>query len=222
MRRVSTDSRKYEVYSKEDIVKIIQSISGNVYTVYSDWIKLCAIAIQNAVVINEQREQEYKTIIKKYKQSEVESFVTAFGILQILIEEKFDDYLGSIYMMLENGSKRTGQFFTPYHLSQLVAEVSEAPEADGRIAINEPACGAGANIIAFLEKKSKEGINYQKKYKIVAQDLDWNCVYMCYVQLSLLGAYAVVMQKDTLSADGVNGDNILYTPMYYLSRGGCV
>lgn len=207
--------------SKEDIVKLIQSIQGNVYTVYSDWVKLCAITIQNAVMKNETREQEYMHIISRYKEQDVTKFVEAFGILQMLIEEKYEDYLGSMYMMLENGSKRTGQFFTPYHISELVAELAaETEESNGRKIINEPSCGGGANIIAFLAKKKRENVNFQQEYEIIAQDLDWNCVYMCYVQLSLMGAYARVIQGDTLS-NSRKDDHVLYTPMYLLSRGGC-
>lgn len=52
-------------------------------------------------------------------------------------------------------------------------------------------------IAAAMELKSK-GVNYQDELEVVAQDLDWNCVYMCYIQLSLLGISAVVVQGDTL------------------------
>ena len=33
---------------------------------------------------------------------------------------------------------------------------------------------------------------------MIAQDLDWNGVYMTYIQLSLLGVKATVVQGDTL------------------------
>ena len=54
-------------------------------------------------------------------------------------------------------------------------------------------------MIAALEVAKEYGINYQKQVRIIAQDLDWNGVYMTYLQLSLLGADAVVVQGDTLS-----------------------
>lgn len=205
-------------YTKEDIVKRMRAISGNIYSVYTDWVKMCAIAIHNSVNFDSDMENDYLTIVKRYKTNELELFAESFGILQMLIENKFDDYLGSIYMMLETGSKRTGQFFTPYHISQLVASFAEEKRIEGRIIINEPSCGAGANIIAFLEKEYKKGVNYQLEYEVIAQDLDWNCIYMCYIQLSLLGVYGKLMQGDTLSE---LPKNVLYTPAYYLDR-GCV
>ena len=70
-------------------------------------------------------------------------------------------------------------------------------------------------IAAAMELKSK-GMNYQDKLEVVAQDLDWNCVYMCYVQLSLLGINAVVVQGDTLHEPhdkDVPKQRVMATPM---------
>lgn len=53
-------------------------------------------------------------------------------------------------------------------------------------------------IIAVAEVMKNQGVNYQKRLHIVAQDLDWNGLYMTYVQLSLLGIKAIVVQGDTL------------------------
>ena len=66
------------------------------------------------------------------------------------------------------------------------------------LTVYEPSCGAGGNIIAMLQCLKKNGINYQKDCDIVCQDLDYRCVYMCYVQLSFLGAKALVVQGNTL------------------------
>ena len=53
-------------------------------------------------------------------------------------------------------------------------------------------------IIAAAKALSDSGINYQKHLEVVAQDLDWKGVYMTYLQLSLLGIKATVVQGDTL------------------------
>ena len=75
-----------------------------------------------------------------------------------------------------------------------------------KITINEPTCGGGGMIIAAADVLKRRGINYQRCMKVFAQDLDWKCVYMCYVQLSLLGVDAVVVQGDTL-CDPYTGNN---------------
>lgn len=55
-------------------------------------------------------------------------------------------------------------------------------------------------IIAIAERMRDQGIDYQRKLQVVAQDLDWKGVYMCYLQLSLLGIKAICVQGDTLHA----------------------
>ena len=68
-----------------------------------------------------------------------------------------------------------------------------------RLTILEPSCGGGAMVIAAAKILQEEGVNYQKVMDVVAQDLDWKGVYMCYVQLSLLGISAICVQGNTLT-----------------------
>lgn len=53
-------------------------------------------------------------------------------------------------------------------------------------------------IIAYLKECHEAGYAYQRFLKIQAADLDSLCVHMCYVQLSILGARAVVSQQDSI------------------------
>ena len=70
-------------------------------------------------------------------------------------------------------------------------------------------------IIAVAKVLREMGIDYQKKIEVVAQDLDWNGVFMSYVQFSLLGIDAIVVQGDTLIEPYVKGypeGRVLRTP----------
>lgn len=190
--------------AKKEIESIISSISGKYspYQVFSDWVQCCAIAIANRLSmiqddVFEEREKEYTAIISKYTEEEQESFAKMFVLLADALGEDMTDVLGEIYMEMEMGSKYTGQFFTPIHVSQLCADLALCDEDE--IRVNEPACGGGAMIIATAKRLKDKGINYQKRMKVIAQDLDWKGVYMCYLQLSLLGIDAIVVQGDTLS-----------------------
>ena len=82
--------------------------------------------------------------------------------------------------------------------------------------VNEPTCGGGGSIIAVAQVLKENNVNYQNVMEVVAQDLDWKCVYMCYLQLSLLGISAAVVQGDTLQQPYVEGltetSHILFTP----------
>ena len=70
-------------------------------------------------------------------------------------------------------------------------------------------------IIAVVRVLKDRGVNPQRCMRVTAQDLDWKGVYMTYVQLSLLGIKAIVVQGDTLSAPYGKcypPERVLYTP----------
>lgn len=190
------------------IIELIEEISGSYsgHQVFTDWCAMTAISISNACTLEtsdefKQREDVYKHIIEKYQRNDIEKFAEMIALLILELEENPRDVLGDIYMQGGFGSKSTGQFFSPYNLSQLCAALTSNGSnraQDGKIKICEPSCGGGGMIIAAAMELKSKGVNYQDELEVVAQDLDWNCVYMCYVQLSLLGISAVVVQGDTL------------------------
>lgn len=190
---------------KKEIIKKINTLSGSKspYDIFCDWVKLMALAIQNrCCLIQNQiwnsREEEYIKTIAPYGDQGIE-FVQMFGMLAETMETGMSDTLGEIYMESGCGNKNTGQFFTPFHLSEATARIALIGEDGSRTTkINEPSCGSGGMIIAAAKVLKDRGINYQNVLKAVAQDLDWKAVYMCYVQLSLLGIDAVVVQGNTL------------------------
>ena len=211
-----------------DIVQAINSISGKYssYEVFSNWVELCALSIQNACYIHteddvyKEREKQYLQIISRYSESEQKKLSEMLSMLVETLETEITDVLGYVFMKSQMGSSALGQFFTPFHVAELCARIAYNyeynPDADGKYTINEPACGGGAMIIGAIKTMQSTGLNYQKHMEIVCQDLDWKGVYMCYVQLSLLGVSATVVQGDTLCnpyKKGVTPErNILRTP----------
>ncbi len=212
--------------AKQEIERTIGKISGrySAYEVFSDWIRCCAISISQAVTpihdkIWHDREKLYADTASRYLPEEQEEFARMFVLLGDALTEDLTDVLGEIYMEMGMGSKTTGQFFTPFHLGELTARMGLdlEPAEGGKIHLNEPTCGGGAMIIAAAKILRDRGENYQKLLKVVAQDLDWKGVYMCYLQLSLLGIDAVIAQGDTLmepyTGPGYPRERILRTPM---------
>lgn len=205
--------------AKAEIVKRIQRMSGSQspYNIFSDWIECFALSIANTSMLIhnsvwQEREKRYKQIINKYSKEERIQFAEMCGLLTLAYEDgkdfRFGDILGEIYMESGSGNKHTGQFFTPYHVSLLTAKMSIPADYDGTapIKINEPTCGSGGMIVAAAEVLHRKGISFQKCMRVETQDLDWRAVYMCYVQLSLFGINAVVVQGDTL-AEPYTGDS---------------
>lgn len=203
----------------DKIIKTIQSMAGKygVYEIFADWVKIQALAFANQVQYDQSRENEYIEITKRYDKTECERMFEMTAWLVEWADEQFFDMLGYIYMHLELGSKRSGQFFTPYNICQLMAKLQNF---DGSVkAVNEPACGAGGNIIALAEAMKAAGYNPQQLMKVVCQDIDTKAVYMTYVQLTLYGIPAVVYQADTLMDPGGKNSSTgkLYTVGYALT-----
>lgn len=195
---------------KADIIKGINEIAGqySAYQIFNDWIQLMALSISNSLAIIhdevwKEREELYVNTIKKYSDRDQTKLHDLFGILIETLDEGVDDVLGDVYMRGGMGSSVIGQFFTPFHISYLTAragiDIDSVKESEEDIILNEPSCGGGGMIVAAAKVLQEEGIDYQKRLRVIAQDLDWKGVYMSYVQLSLLGINAVCYQGDSLS-----------------------
>ena len=197
---------------KEEIVNGIQSLSGKYSpeTVFSNWVECVALVTQNSCYfihneLWEQREKQYKNIMNRYELEERIQLREWFNKLLEVYEEEMSDVLGEIYMELKSSNKSLGQFFTPFHISELVAKMETTLKEQEQIKICEPSVGSGGMIIAVAKALKEKGINYQKYMKVTAQDLDWRSVYMSYVQFSFLGISAEIVQGDTLIEPYVGG-----------------
>lgn len=209
--------------TKEDIIKIISAASGaySPYQIFYDWVKCLALATANSSTlihdsIWEEREKAYLEIMNRHDEKTRTHFMEMTGTLIDIYSECFDDVLGDIYMKSGCGNGHLGQFFTPYHISKLTAAAGlEGVMDDEIIYMNEPSTGGGANIIATAEVLKEHGYDYQKKLKVVAQDLDWLAVYMTYISCSFYGIDAMVIQGDTLIdpyKKGYDERRVLRTP----------
>ncbi|MBC3540632.1 N-6 DNA methylase [Rufibacter sediminis] len=191
------------------------------HNVFSDFVEMSAIALSNAVDWNqrEKREARYMEIVGKYKKEEVDQFPKLMGQLVEGLEAGPDDILGNLFHELELHNTYKGQFFTPYHLCRMMAKMTVGEGEQGIIAergfitAQEPACGAGAMVIALAEELKSQDINYQQQLHVTAIDLDIRCVHMAYVQFSLLHIPAVVVHGNSLSLEEFSH---WYTPAHIL------
>ena len=208
----------------------------NRWSVWADFVVMVAISISNVVDSSnaEARENTYMTLAKKYNERELECFAMMFAEIVTGIDANPDqDFLGDLYMTLGLGNENNGQFFTPYSVCRAMAAMTYGEDLEQKIAkkgwvsVNDPACGAGALLIAFANECRRPGrdINYQTSVLFVAQDIDMIVGCMCYIQLSLLGCPGYVVIGDTLAHPStsiderglipVPGENIWYTPFYF-------
>jgi hypothetical protein len=212
------------------------SHSHHTHTVFADFVEMAAISISNAIDRTQfdLREKRYLDIVRKYSKEEVALFPQMFAELAESFElrvammrkaasagaatSSLTDVLGETYMMLELGNARAGQFFTPYHVSRMMAMMvvgdgGPAVRDHGFLRLQEPACGAGGMVIAVADSLNDAGHNYQQVMHATCIDIDPCCVHMAYVQLSLLHIPAVVVHGNALTLD-VWG--MWYTPAHVI------
>ena len=216
-----TDKKPMHMYKHvpkvEDILSLLDKGAYRVskHELLSDIFQCGAIAISNKFDHRQaaEREKIYLSIIKKYdkdtQQLICEIFAKIYILLQTQIDCGFNDYLGVLYMRSETQSKGAGQFFTPYSVSKMCAEVSipekmvnDYIEQDKILTLNEPACGSGGMIIAAVDiLYNKYDFNYSRNLLVECSDIDARCVHMAYLQLACAGVPAIIYQRDTLTME---------------------
>lgn len=222
---------------KAAIIKLMREFthSHDPYTVFADFVEVSAIAISSKVDQSqfEAREKRYLEIVGKYKREEVNRFAAMFAELQMCYSTRIDaigdpgsghepasglgDVLGEIFMALELGNARAGQFFTPYSVSLLMAMMTVGDGASireqGFVTLQEPACGSAGMVVATAQAMHQVGLNYPETLHATCVDIDPRCVNMAYVQLSLMGIPAVVVHGNALSLEVWS---VWYTPAHVL------
>ena len=178
------------------------------HQVFADFCELSALAISNSCdkAQFEVREARYLQIVGRYTPEEVAVFPELLAHLVAWLERGHDDCLGKLFMQLELGNHWKGQFFTPYEISGLMArltlgDVRAQVQAQGFITIQEPCIGAGAMVIAMADVIAEQGVNFQRSMHATCIDIDATAAHMAYVQLSLLGIPAIVIQGNSLSLE---------------------
>ncbi len=207
----------------QHIIKKMESFryKHGMLSAFQDALAMWTFALSNKFdyPARDRRERQYLEIAKKYNGAELEQFADIFADVMSLLTrchtDGFDDYLGCVYMNMDLGNKGSGQFFTPYHLSKLMAKMLFNPDtlpAEGVVTMNEPTCGAGGMIMALADTLwNDHKFNYSDRLLVIAQDIDIKCVYMTYLQTALAGIPAVIYHGDTMA---MKFWDVFYTPAY--------
>ena len=191
---------------KKEFMKTIQKLSYSRHTwqVWQDFTELAALSIVQKVWFTNEREDQYLKTIGRYGHDEAQLFSNLLGLTIEALGVEYQDFLGQMFMELDMGNQWKGQFFTPYCICKLIAQMTfdlalfnEKPV----VYVNEPAAGSGAMVIALCEFIRNNEIAFQERLRGVAQDVDSVTAYMCYIQLSLIGCPAHVIIGNTLTME---------------------
>ena len=222
---------------QQEIVKLINRLDGKYskWHIWNDFILMFATSIANVFPSphRKHREKMYMETAKKYSKGELDIMAEMMALVVTGMEDNPDqDFLGELYMCMDMGNQWTGQFFTPYDVCKAMSLMSysdgviESQVRDrGFVGVSDPACGAGALLIAFANVCREKKLNYQQHCLFIAQDIDQLAGMMCYIQLSLMGCAGHVIVDDTLVKPAqfyderallpVDGTNVWTTPMMY-------
>lgn len=190
------------------------------WEVFSDFIMLAASELDMARIRTPENIERSREICAKYSESDICNLHELFGLMVCALEAKFHDFLGAIFMELELGDDRNGQYFTPYNVQSLLArllraDVDETIRREGFVTVSDPASGAGGMIVAYAEYLLEAGYNPSEQMFGSCIDIDPIAADMAFIQLSLLGIPAEVVTGNTLT---MQLKRVRYTPVYYINN----
>lgn len=218
--------------SRKEFLKTFKQLTYHhrAWDIWRDFITMFACSLSNPVDKShyDEREKRYLKIINKYSKEDQKQFPELAALTVMALEENPEqDFLGGIFMELNLGNGKNGQFFTPYHICDLMAkiavdDVSKEIDEKGYITIHDPCCGAGATLIVGVHEVRRQlekmNLNYQNHVLVVAQDIDEVVALMCYIHLSLLGVAAYIKVGDVFCdpiKEGDSTENYWFTMMYF-------
>jgi hypothetical protein len=178
------------------------------HTVLADFAELAYCAIRQQTLPpgpeSEATEERYMTIVAKHKPDDIREMPKLLAWTQMAVAEGGCDFLGSIAQKLELADARSGQFFTPYDVSRLLAEMTITDEPvpkRGFHTLMEPACGAGGMVIAAADVMVARGVDIETQLFAEAWDVSSLCYHMAYIQIAARGIPAFVRRANSLSME---------------------
>ncbi|WP_162815051.1 N-6 DNA methylase [Erythrobacter aureus] len=219
-------AKKPPPVSVKQAAKIITDAASprhRVSSLFQDFVSVMYLSLRNGVEPRDDawqaRENEYLEIVGKYDREVVDAMSNFFATVALLAQDDFADHLGEIYMSLETSNKSLGQFFTPYHVSQLMAGITvssdcikNAIDEHGYFEMSEPTCGSGGMVIATAEQVVAHGYEVEKHMRVTAQDIDRHCHRMTYIACRLHNIPATVIWGDTIAMEQ---REVAHTPALY-------
>ena len=151
-------------------------------------------------------EDRYMAVVQRNRPEDVRAMPELLGITALAVQDGGSDFLGEMVVALELRNQHMGQFFTPYDVSRMMAEmtfdtVDEIIAEQGFVTVQEPACGAGGMIIAAADVIERKGFDIARQLYVDGIDISPMCFKMSSLQASLRGVPATIRRGNTLSLE---------------------
>lgn len=151
----------------------------------------------------EKMEQKYMELITKYHEQRFDIAKMYWYLLTFYQDQQnYDDFLWNIIEEEKMTSESKGQFFTPIHVCNAMAEMifwEQEIKEKWYFTLQEPCCWAGRMIIAMANVTKQAWYDGRTQMIFEATDIDRNCFLMTYIQTALLGLSWIVKWWDALS-----------------------
>jgi len=197
--------------SHQNFVKELSRLdsSKTVTEKFRDFCELAYCAYAKLTASREQAEtleNRYMQIVSTYPDKDTIRAYPALLAQAYIAVNQGEDFLGHVAAEIEALDVRAGQFFTPLHVCQLMAEIGLVEAGSlimnqGFITLNEPTAGAGAMILAAADVLERQGFDPAFHMIVKAQDISQLCFHMCFLQLTFKGIPALVERANTLSME---------------------
>ncbi|WJV54911.1 N-6 DNA methylase [Prodigiosinella aquatilis] len=188
--------------------------------VFRDFITLAAASIHNGICFDDLLEQEYMETVRQYEAKDAERMSMLLEEVAMGLAAESSDFLGSLYMQLELGESARGQFFTPFCVSRMMAEIQLGDIKNILIdkpfvTVYEPACGSAGMLLAIAEVIKEKGFNPSRHLWVSCIDIDPVASGMAYIQLSLTG-----VAGEVVTGNALNGERrrVMFTPAHWLGN----
>jgi len=152
----------------------------------------------------QEQEVHLAQLTSQPKQEELFSFLEELGECS----QHFCDPLGEIFMQ-EVSKGHNGQFFTPEHICDMMAQITAVNIKDGQ-SVFDPACGSGRMLLA-VAKVNRHVVLY-------GADIDEVCVKMSVVNMLLQSLDGEITHMNTLTNEFFKGycaGSTLYNGYYF-------
>jgi hypothetical protein len=200
-----TDLRKQFVKAFESLARHRER-----HDVFTDFLDMAVCAIRKKTLplgsAADAIEAQYMAVVARNKVEDVRATPELLGITALAVQTGGCDFLGQVVGDLELINGHMGQFFTPYDVSRMIAEmtldtVGEVIAEQGFVTVQEPACGAGGMIIAAADAIERRGFDIGRQLYVEGTDISAMCFKMTYLQTSLRGIPATIRRGNTLTLE---------------------
>lgn len=140
--------------ARKEFISVFHETAYNLrrWEVFSDFIILAASELDIARIRTPESIERCRKISERYSAADMRNMHELFALMVCALQAQFHDFLGAVFMELELGDDRQGQYFTPYNVQSMMARllmpgVIDTIRREGMFTLSEPTCRAGGMVI---------------------------------------------------------------------------